>query len=93
MKKGALPIPYIIALILGVIVVGVLAYWFISTAIKGGKTGESAECTAKRVEFCTTQSQSTLEKVREVCKEIPDWCDFCKLIPNWKPLTGECPKK
>lgn len=42
----AVAIPYVIALILGVIVVGIIGYWFV---VQGGKTvgvGATAECDA-----------------------------------------------
>lgn len=42
--RKAVAIPYVIALILGVVVVGILGYWFVA---QGGKTvgvGTTAEC-------------------------------------------------
>lgn len=93
--KAAMPIPYIIALIIGVIVVAVLAYWFISSGGKGTSIGKEAECTARKAEYCASQTNDALEKARTVCKELPsNWCDFCSFIPNWKSVSGvECPKK
>lgn len=97
--KKAVAIPYIIALIIGVIVVVVLAYWFISTGGKGSTIGKEAECTARKTEFCATQTQDAFSKAGEVCKDkdkikpITDttyWCDYCKFIPNWKPSSGGC---
>lgn len=87
MKKGALPIPYIITLILGVIVVALLAYWFVNSGGKGTNIGKEAECTARKTEFCATQLSEHLEKARE-CDENR-WpndkvCSFCKgIIPGW----------
>ncbi len=93
MKKGV-AIPYIIALIIGVIVVAVLAYWLISTGGKGNKFGDDALCTSRKTEYCTTQNSDTLSKVTESCSSVPIWCDYCKFIPNWKPLSGPpCPSK
>lgn len=48
LKKGSVPVPYIIALILGVAVVGVFVYWIY---VSGGSIG-SAQCTAIRVRYC-----------------------------------------
>ena len=87
-------IPYIIALIIGVIVIAVLGYWFISSGGKGSSIGTEAECTARKTEYCATQTSDTLSKVKEVCtKEFgtTDQCDFCgRIIPNWKPVSGAC---
>lgn len=46
MKKGAIPIPYIVALIFGVIVISLIGYWLVN---QGGKTitsGATTECDA-----------------------------------------------
>lgn len=54
MEKGAVPVPYIIALILGIVVVGLLAYWFF---VLGGRVGDQAsetECRATENIYCTT---------------------------------------
>lgn len=48
----AVAVPYVIALILGVIAIGILAYWFVN---QGGKTtteGFKAECQARTFNFC-----------------------------------------
>jgi len=55
-RKGAIPVPYIIALILGIVVVGLLAYWFF---ILGGKIpgqASEAECRIKENQYCTAWS-------------------------------------
>jgi len=56
MRKGDVPVPYIIALILGIIVVGLLAFWFF---VLGGKLpGQTTEgtCNSDINRFCTTWS-------------------------------------
>lgn len=40
----AVAIPYVIALVLGVIVIGLLGYWFVSQGGKAISTGTKAEC-------------------------------------------------
>ena len=40
----AVAVPYIIALVLGVAVIGLVGYWFISQGGKAVSTGTSAEC-------------------------------------------------
>lgn len=94
--KAAMPVPFIIALIIGVIVVAVLAYWFISSGIKGSDIGTEAECTARKTEWCVTQRSDAEAKVSLVCGSVPtlkEWCNYCKFIPKWRPLTGSCPEK
>lgn len=96
--KAAMPVPYIIALIIGVIVVAVLAYWFISSGTKGSNIGTEAECSARKVEFCATKLSEKLTKARE-CDDNswPDTeaCSFCRgLIPGWseKDSRVDCGK-
>jgi len=50
--RKAVAIPYVIALILGLIVIAILAYWFISQSGKTTNVGTSAECQAKAFSFC-----------------------------------------
>ncbi len=48
----AVAIPYVIALILGIMVVGILAYWLINQAGKTTAQGASAECQGKIFSYC-----------------------------------------
>lgn len=92
--RKAVAIPYIIALILGIIVVALLAYWLVSTGIIGNKTGNEAQCTAYKTEYCTTQSTDSCDKAKTVCggKLPADWKDYCRFIPNWQESSGtHCP--
>lgn len=89
-KKAAIPVPYIIALIIGVIVVAVLAYWFISSGGKGAAIGKEAECLARKTEYCATQSIDAESVATKVCPS--DWKtnieDFCgRIIPGWKKVS------
>jgi len=52
MKKGAVPIPYIIALLLGIAVVAILGYWFF---VLGGQWGGEVSlqgCRNKALLYC-----------------------------------------
>lgn len=90
MKKAAMPIPYIIALILGVIVVAVLAYWFISSGGKGTKIGIEAECKARLLDVCIT-GDAAKGKAQEVCgTDFNKLCDVCKVIPNHDKTKSGC---
>ena len=84
--KKAVAIPYVIALIIGVIVVTVLAYWFVSSAGKGTGVGKEAECTARKAEWCITQTSTAETAADKVC--LGDWkskrAEFCgAIIPGW----------
>ena len=81
-----MPIPYIIALILGVIVIALLGYWLIFSGGKGSKVGQEAECRGRMVEWCVTKITANRNKVDEVCGNIQtgELCDFCtSIIPKW----------
>ena len=53
MSKGALPVPHIIAILLGIIVVALLGYWFYTTG--GSFSGAASEtaCRGKLLQYCT----------------------------------------
>lgn len=50
--RKAVAIPYVIALILGIIAIGILAYWFINQSGKTTSGGLQAECQAKLFTYC-----------------------------------------
>lgn len=52
MRRGAIPIPYIIALIFGIIALAVLGYWLYTQSGKIIGTGGSIECQAKQESYC-----------------------------------------
>ncbi len=86
-----MPVPYIIALIIGVVVVAVLAYWFISSGGKGANVGKEAECRARMLEWCVSQTSDVETKASQVCINLDTWTDltkrkeFCKkIIPTWE---------
>lgn len=84
-RKAAMPVPYIIALILGVVVVAVLAYWFVSSGSKGGGVGKEAECRARMLEWCTLKTPDITTKINEACDPDPTMeklQEFCKAIPG-----------
>ncbi len=89
-KKGAIPIPYIIAIILGVIVLSLVAYWlFFSTNEFGGTISEST-CKAKKMAYCNEWRMNAWEQPNGVtgfstdCNSIsdennyyaPECCEF-----------------
>ncbi len=52
MKKGDVPVPYIVALILAAIIIGVLGYWFFVVMGKGGGVANEQICNAKMLQVC-----------------------------------------
>lgn len=76
----AVAIPYVIALILGIVVVGVIGYWFIS---QGGKTvgsGTTVECDALCASWRNSGFGLKPANVREICSGPEDPIqlkDFC----------------
>lgn len=84
--KKAVAVPYVIALILGVVVVGLIGYWFIS---QGGKTvgsGSKAECQGKLFQFCLT--------LRDNSPKTNLWdpkCNNILGINTTVPAIGDCP--
>ena len=56
--KGAVPIPYIIALLLGIAVVAIIGYWFF---VLSGQTGGEltfADCKTRATTYCAEWSQA-----------------------------------
>lgn len=52
MTKGQMPVPYIIAIVIGIIVIGILLYMFVTkTGVFSGFVLES-ECKAKLKTYC-----------------------------------------
>jgi hypothetical protein len=52
-SKGALPVPYIVAIIIAVIVIAVLVYWFFVLSGKGNTQALDAFCRAREFTYCT----------------------------------------
>lgn len=81
--KGAMPVPYIVALIIAVIVIGLLGYWLIVTM---GKTGVKAseemcratlmgKCAGKPDDFTIDPYQYNECKGTELAKKVRDCGD------------------
>jgi hypothetical protein len=51
MRKGV-AVPYIIALILGIVVIGLLGYWFFVLGGQAGGTATSQGCNTKIASWC-----------------------------------------
>ncbi len=78
----AVAVPYIVAIILGVVVIGLLGYWFF---IQGGKatvTGSAAECDAKVASYCLQWKNSYPIE--------PTWTSDSKCEDTDKPNNMKC---
>ena len=53
-EKGAVPIPYIIALVLGVIVIALISYWLFMSGGEFGTAIMESSCQAKKMNYCNT---------------------------------------
>ena len=53
MAKGAIPTPYIIAIIFGVIVLVLVGYWFWTSYMGGSKATHEAKCKTKLLTICS----------------------------------------
>ncbi|MBI2542832.1 MAG: hypothetical protein HYW24_01475 [Candidatus Aenigmarchaeota archaeon] len=92
--KGGFPVGYIVAIVLGVILIALIGYLLIYSKGKGGDAGTEAECIAKKVQYCGTKSES-LKTELQTGKCKVDWskdvCQFCKaIIPNWDKSNTGC---
>jgi len=56
MSKGTLPVPHIIAIVLGIIVLALLGYWFFTTGGTFSGTASEAECRGKFLQYCISWS-------------------------------------
>jgi len=54
MKKGAVPIPYIIALLLGIAVVAILGYWFFALGGQWGGEVTLQRCRTMAHTYCSS---------------------------------------
>lgn len=84
MRKGAMSIYYVVALLLGVVVLTVFGYWFYSTYIKGGQGVNEARCNTLKVEYCTLHTDELWHKVNTDCGAWTNCKEFCSnLMPGW----------
>ncbi len=80
LMKAAMPVPYIIALVFGVIIIAVLGYWLYTQSSKSGSKGAIGECDAKKLLFC--QAYKSLGYTTEPLIDFPVGCN--------KPTADRC---
>ncbi len=83
MSKGELPVPHIIALVIGVAALALLGYWFFSTGGKLGSQTTATVCDSKFVQFCLTNPSkqwSDFSGLDKECSGGPHSFDQCNQI-------------
>ena len=71
-----MPIPYIIALVLGIVVLGLLAYWLYTGGVGFDKIISESTCRAKLGFYCNSWKINTFDE-----KKKPNNQDFSKACP------------
>jgi len=66
--KGAIPLPYIIAIIFGIIIIAIIGYWFFTTSGGVGGSSQQAACQSAALQFCLDwiRSGSESPELREL---------------------------
>jgi len=92
MPKGTIPVPYIVALIIAIVVIAVLVYMFLThTGIFSG-TATAAWCQGKKVEYCFKWAQRSADYAEDK-RPTEDWDSFapgCKDIGVGSPSSADC---
>ena len=88
--KKAVAIPYVIALTLGIVVIGSIGYWLFSQAGKTTTQGSSAGCQAKIFSYCLAWDAQG-KKCADAQPTVFDWGECTKpasfSIDNCKSLS------
>ncbi len=81
MRKGEVPVGYIVAIVLGIAVIGLIGYWLFINYLKGSDT--PAECLAYKAAACKGILLDE-EKAKAACKD--------KWFSSFPPDAKECEK-
>ncbi|MBI4010456.1 MAG: hypothetical protein HY361_04715 [Candidatus Aenigmarchaeota archaeon] len=54
MSKGTLPVPHIIAIVLGIVVIALIGYWFFSSGGQFSGTAAETTCRGKLFQYCAS---------------------------------------
>lgn len=92
MTKGALPVPYIVAMIIAIIVIAVLVYWFFILSGQGGDEAIKATCRSKQLLYCSQWAVCGYNSNcgGDSCRPRKgDSCDFYQLNPECQKYQGQ----
>ena len=74
-KKGAIPIPYIVAGMLGLAVVAVLGYWFFELGGEWGGEASLQDCKSRALAYCTEWQFKGYRYDSDTCEPNVGWFD------------------
>ena len=96
--KKAVAIPYVIALILGIAVIGLIGYWFISQGGKTIATGLQAECDSLCVAWRSSGFNIKPTGIDQKCPgkdyskcALDLGCSFVSISGSSGPIPTSCP--
>ena len=85
--KKAVAVPYLVAIIIGIIVLGVIAYWFLRTNLRGSEaTGESF-CKAKLLQYCGDVITGRIKETVDFYSLYAKDCGIWKGKPGWESAS------
>ncbi len=79
----AVAVPYVIALVLGIIVIGLVGYWFVAQSGKTVGAGTKAECQSKVFSYCLVWQNGGKNNK----PDIPDFFDIEECISEQLSLV------
>ena len=78
-NKGAMPVPYIVAIVIAIIVIGILAYIFIVQSHKFGPEAQRYKCFSYAQMYCLTAATYGYDKGKD--ESNPNFNQFSKEYP------------
>lgn len=81
-------IPYVIALVLGVVIIGLTGFWFITQSGKTVGVGETAQCSSLKFNFCN----GFVSEWDSTCGTFPNCAEFgkCETPGSSNLCTNDC---
>jgi len=86
--KGALPVPYIVALIIAILVIAVLVYWFFVASNQGTNTATAVLCKGNLISYCTQWATCNYQDCQPK-DNTGNAADFYVLHPECNPFKGK----
>jgi len=93
-KKGDIPVPYIVAIIIAIIVIVAIVYWFVYLRNQGDINVREQLCKGKELQYCTvwatcgiddaTCRPKTLDGKQGFLDHYPECKDF-----TWASVVGQ----
>lgn len=87
-SKGALPVPYIVALIIAILVIAVLVYWFFVLSGQGGSEATFRLCQGKLFTYCSQWATCNYQDTCQPKDRNNQPADFYSINPDCVPFKG-----